>query len=235
LVDFCYRLERLRIGDEVLILNRPQLEAALAAVGAAAPVVDRWSVIIGLAGSALYPQEKVDVQYGEAQALGRQFGVTVRDGIPGVTHETIEKLMTAVSPDPYWKLSRRGACQDVFFLTTLDKATHFVEIAEAAAQRCGYPADDIGVYIQPQHQGVSHHVEFSFPYDPASPREVETVKRVYEAASSALVAEQAYFSRPYGIWADHVYSRDATATRVLNVVKDIVDPNRVLNPGKLCF
>jgi FAD/FMN-containing dehydrogenase len=32
-----------------------------------------------------------------------------------------------------------------------------------------------------------------------------------------------------------VYSRDATATRVLRTVKGILDPKNVLNPGKLCF
>ena len=45
----------------------------------------------------------------------------------------------------------------------------------------------------------------------------------------------AYFSRPYGIWANMVYKADARTTVVTQKVKDIFDPNNVMNPGKLCF
>ena len=41
--------------------------------------------------------------------------------------------------------------------------------------------------------------------------------------------------KDYNKWAEMVYGRDVMATRVLRVVKHIVDPKNVLNPGKLCF
>jgi FAD/FMN-containing dehydrogenase len=31
------------------------------------------------------------------------------------------------------------------------------------------------------------------------------------------------------------YNRDAQTTTVLKKIKDIFDPNHVMNPGKLCF
>jgi FAD/FMN-containing dehydrogenase len=43
------------------------------------------------------------------------------------------------------------------------------------------------------------------------------------------------FTTPYGPWADMVYSRAASYTAVMKVVKDALDPNKILNPGKLCF
>ena len=73
------------------------------------------------------------------------------------------------------------------------------------------------------------------PFDPTKPADVAAVRAIHDQASRALVAEGAYFSRPYGAWADLVYSRDATARSVLRVVKRIVDPKNILNPGKLCF
>ena len=103
------------------------------------------------------------------------------------------------------------------------------------ARELSYGTDRIGVYIQPQHQGVSQHVEFTIPYDEADSEDRAAAKRLFAAASERLVAQGAYFSRPYPPWADLVYSRDATATRVLRTVKQIVDPNNVMNPGKLCF
>jgi FAD/FMN-containing dehydrogenase len=78
-------------------------------------------------------------------------------------------------------------------------------------------------------------VEFSLPYDPSDAKEVAKIKELYTQASEELMAQGAYFSRPYGLWADLVYSRDATARSVLRTVKQIVDPKNVLNPGKLCF
>ncbi len=232
LVDFCYRLERLRIGDEVMILNRRQLRAVIGKTngcGCGCGGAD-WTVVIGLAGRALYPQEKVDVQEHELQALVKEFGLQALDAPPEVAASLL-----AVSGETYWKVASKGACQEIFFLTTLDKAPRFVKTVEQVAARFEYPASDIGIYIQPQHHGVSQHVEFSLPYNPADKREVEKVKAIYTAASEELVAQGAYFSRPYGAWADLVYSRDATSSRVLRTVKQIVDPNQILNPGKLCF
>jgi hypothetical protein len=78
-------------------------------------------------------------------------------------------------------------------------------------------------------------VEFTISYDAADSRDAAAAKRLFLTASEKLVAQGAYFSRPYGPWEDLVYSRDATATRVLRTVKQIVDPNHVMNPGKLCF
>jgi FAD/FMN-containing dehydrogenase len=49
------------------------------------------------------------------------------------------------------------------------------------------------------------------------------------------VKQGAYFSRPYDIWANMVYNRDAQSTMLLKEIKEIFDPNHVLNPGKLCF
>jgi FAD/FMN-containing dehydrogenase len=50
-----------------------------------------------------------------------------------------------------------------------------------------------------------------------------------------MFEQGAYFSRPYGIWANMVYNPDARNTIVTKKIKDILDPNHVMNPGKLCF
>jgi FAD/FMN-containing dehydrogenase len=54
-------------------------------------------------------------------------------------------------------------------------------------------------------------------------------------ASQELMKQGAFFSRPYGIWADMAFNRDAQTTIVLNKIKKIFDPNGIMNPGKLCF
>jgi hypothetical protein len=103
----------------------------------------------------------------------------------------------------------------------------------AAAHK--YPAADVGVYLQPQHQGVAYHCEFSLPFAPDDRREAGNVRSLFTAASRQLINDGAYFSRPYGEWADPVYNRDAAGRDALRTVKKILDPNNVLNPSKLCF
>jgi FAD/FMN-containing dehydrogenase len=61
------------------------------------------------------------------------------------------------------------------------------------------------------------------------------VQELFRDASHRLFRQGAYFSRPYGIWADMVYNADAQTTIVTRKIKGIFDPNNVMNPGKLCF
>lgn len=132
LVDFCCRIERFRLGDEVLILNRRQFAAALGkcAGGASRSGLPEWSVLIGLAGTALYPQEKVDVQEHEFEAAARQFGLELQESVEGASNAEIMSCLESLSPTPHWKLAAKGGCQDVFFLTTLDKVPQFVRTVE---------------------------------------------------------------------------------------------------------
>jgi hypothetical protein len=78
-------------------------------------------------------------------------------------------------------------------------------------------------------------VEFSLPFDPGSESETATVQGLFTRASVELSKQGAFFSRPYGIWADMAYGRNAGHTSLSRKLKGLFDPNNVLNPGKLCF
>jgi FAD/FMN-containing dehydrogenase len=98
---------------------------------------------------------------------------------------------------------------------------------EAAAAAAG-PGARPGVYLQPVHQGAGLHCELLVPDPPAGPGEASAVARAaFEAG--------AYFSRPYGEWADWVFAADPATAALTRTVKDIFDPRHVMNPGKLCF
>jgi FAD/FMN-containing dehydrogenase len=57
-----------------------------------------------------------------------------------------------------------------------------------------------------------------------------------EEGSEVLAAKGAFFSRPYGSWARLAYVReDAQVVIGQRKLKNIFDPNGILNPGKLCF
>jgi FAD/FMN-containing dehydrogenase len=139
------------------------------------------------------------------------------------------------SNEPYWKLGNKGGCQDIFFLTTLNRVPEFVTAMYSLAEAVDYAPSDLGVYIQPTHLGTSCHVEFSLPFDPGDEKEVAKVQGLFTRASEELSKQGAFYSRPYGIWADMAYSRNAEHTSISRELKGLFDPNTVLNPGKLCF
>jgi glycolate oxidase len=50
-----------------------------------------------------------------------------------------------------------------------------------------------------------------------------------------LMAQGAFFSRPYGENAGIIMNRDAAHKAVLTKLKNLFDPNKVMNPGKIGF
>jgi len=239
LIECAYRLLRIRLGDEFFVLNSAELAAILSRDADEVQTVrDRlppWVIIMGIAGRDLFPEEKVNYQEKDVKDIAQQVGLRLLPAVSGIRAGEIMTAILNPSPTPYWKLTYRGACQDIFFLTTLDKIPTFINTVFATANSLQYPVSDIGIYIQPQHQGTSCHCEFNLPYASGDSMETERVRELLEMSSEALIKQGAYFSRPYGIWADMVYNRDAANKEMIRTIKRIFDPNNILNPGKLCF
>ena len=239
LIECAYRLLRVRLGDEFLILNSADLAAILSrdadGVQALRSKLPPWIIVMGIAGRDLLPEEKVAFQENDAGDIVQQFGLRLLPAVSGITGGQVMSTMLNPSPVPYWKIACKGACQDIFFMTTLDRVPEFVSRVFAAANALGYPVSDIGIYLQPQHQGTSCHCEFNLPYNSSNRIETDRVRELLETSSEALIGQGAYFSRPYGIWADLAYNRDACNRELLRTIKGIFDPGNILNPGKLCF
>jgi len=235
LVDFVYKLDRIRLGDEVLLLNDAYLTRLLKASGAVDPAaLPTWTLVLGLGGREHFAAERVAVQKKDALDMAAEYGIKLVPAVPGAATEDIASVLAGCCETP-WKLAAEGACADVFFVTTLEEAPAFVEIAHIVADGHAYAAEDVGVYIQPQHQGVTHHVEFSLPYEAGDADTKQDMAELSADLAANLIAAGAYFSRPYGAWAQPVYNRDAAARDALRKVKAIFDPAGILNPGKLCF
>lgn len=239
LIDLTYRLLRFRFGDELLLLNSSNLASILRdgteQIGALREKLPPWVILVGVAGRSILPRERVEFQEKDIKEIAGEFGLQVQSEVSGAMDEEVLEAILNPSREPYWKLDYKGGCQDIFFMTTLDRTPEFVRTMYSIAEASNYPGSDIGVYIQPVHQGVSCHCEFSLPYEPADEVEVARTKELYTRASSKLLEQGAFFSRPYDIWANMVYSRDPQTMVVLRKIKNIFDPNNVMNPGKLCF
>jgi FAD/FMN-containing dehydrogenase len=239
LIDFTYRLLRFRYADELFIMNNTNLAYALGEnagqIKALRDQLPQWTVLVGIAGREELPEERVEFQEKDISEIARQFGLELMPAVPGARGEQVLEVILKPSHEPYWKIGYKGGCQDIFFITTLDRTPKFVGIVNPVAEASGYPPPDIGIYLQPRHQGANCHCEFSLPYAPDDMEEVSRIQALYTAASKELLDQGAFFTRPYDIWADMAFRRDAQSTTLLKKIKGIFDPNGVMNPGKLCF
>jgi hypothetical protein len=139
------------------------------------------------------------------------------------------------SGDSYWKYQPQGDFREIFFITTLDRSSPYIDIMYRTARGTGVPDTQIGVYLQPMVQGSSCHCEFDLYFNPDDRQEEARTRLLFERASSALIHEGTFFSRPYPSWAEEVYQTKATFVDSLKKVKSVFDPNSIMNPGKLCF
>jgi FAD/FMN-containing dehydrogenase len=239
LFDFTYRVLRFRYADELFLINNTDLASILGEnsdqIQALKDQLPPWAVIISIAGREELPEERVEFQQKDISEIAQQFGLELITALPAASGAQVLQVILNPSREPYWKLGYKGGCQDIFFVTTLDKTPEFIKTMYLVAETSGYPTSDIGVYIQPRHQGVNCHCEFSLPYNPDNQGEVTRMQALYAGASEALINQGAFFTRPYGIWANMAFNRDAQTTTLLRNIKSVFDPRGVMNPGKLCF
>jgi len=239
LIELVYRMLWLKIVDECIIVNG----TALAAMVTTSPEqysrlknnLPRWILFFCLAGYDYFPAERVVFQEKEMMEAAQHIGIEPGSSLAGISAFEMLKLLAQPSDDPHWKLRQKGACQDIFFQTTMDKVPKFTDIMFDAAGKHGYYNSDIGIYIQPLVQGTSCHVEFELLYNPAEAKESAKIKEIEIRSAEALMSAGAFFSRPYGAICDLAYRRDAETTAALRKVKRIFDPNNIMNSGKLCF
>ena len=235
--EFIRKVVRLRFSDELMVMNGAYLASLL---GETADEVKqlkmelpKWVALAGVLGRQMLAQERFESQQLDIADIAQQFGLKMTPSLPGINGEKVLNKLINPSGEKYWKETAKGAFEDIFFLTKLDETNLFIDMAYRLAEKEGYPANDMGIYIQPKHRGSCYHLEFNLPYNPDCAKSTEKTKNLFQKASEQLCAMGAYFSRPYGIWSRLQLNKDAQTTMFLKDLKGIFDPNNVMNPGKL--
>ena len=156
LVDFTYRLDRVRLGDEVLIVNDAYLARLLARRrrgGRSRRAAHLEARPRARRPRALRRRARRGPEEGRRGARRgvRSDAAAVRPRRGHRRHRRGPRrlLRDAVEAGGRGRLRRRALRQHA------REAPAFVEIAHIVAGGHGYAAEDVGVYIQPQHQGVT--------------------------------------------------------------------------------
>jgi FAD/FMN-containing dehydrogenase len=239
LVELSLQLLRIREGDHLFILNALNLAAMLAKtpeeIEALRATLPPWVLVVSAEAYGELPADRVDwLERDIAEMAFRTGGLDVVTPIPGASGDVLSKILDTPTDD-YFKERYRGGFSDVFFLSVMTKAEEFVDTMTDMAMAKGFSPEDIGIYIQPIVQGSGAHIEFDLYYDPADAPTVDKVKWLSTEGTFELANKGAFFSRPYGYWSTVAYGRAPLTADLQRKLKDIYDPNGVLNPGQLCF
>jgi hypothetical protein len=240
IMELVHWLVRLRIPNECFILNNANLAAIMAekSPGDYKTIKESlpdWILFYNLAGYDYFPEERISSYEEDVKELAQRAGVAPGRSIGGVSAYELRKVVQAESGEPYWKLRQKGACQDIFFISNFQKVSSLVDTMCDAADKAGYPALEMGIYIQPIVQGANFHCEFNLFYDPENLREAGRVRQLAGGTINSLMANGAFFSRPYGEDSRTIVNKDAATVMALQRVKTILDPDKIMNPGKLCY
>lgn len=238
-----YKIQRRMMGLECFLLNNLNLATILAEkipddIEELIEILPEWTLILVLSGGKRHPEMKIEYEEEALREVGREFLLTKimtsLPGIPGVEKKLLGMLRGGWPKDKaYWKFSCKGSCQDIFFLTTLEKVPTFLEALRRVLAT--HKVMDVGFYIQPIEYGRACHFECNVYYDGSNVKQVERTRSFYAEAAELLLDLGALFTRPYGVLADLVYARTTTYTATLKKLKALYDPNNILAPGKLCF
>jgi hypothetical protein len=236
-----YKLQRRHVGNECFVLNRFMLAQLLAETSEDFETLMEdlppYTLVMVVAGAPRRPLERIayeeEAMHEVAASLNFEMTKTV-GGVSGLGTTMLDKLRNFSEDGDYWKTKFKNTSQDIFFITTMDRAQYYTDIALGYAASAGLNAQEVGVYMQPLERGRACHLNFSLPCDATCERDLARVGDLHADLSERLISEGAFFTRPYGPWADIVYRRTTQYTKMLKELKAVFDPNNILNPGKLC-
>ena len=239
LTDLAYAMTQRRLGDELFLLNAQALAGILekdtSKIEGLAKKLPPWILFYCVAGYEIFPELRVRQQEQDIATLANKLGLKAVTDLNGTRGDSLARMIAEPCPEPYWKDRLKGSHAEIFFLTTMDCVPVFLEAMGKLADAHGYPAKDMGVYVQPVQQGRNCHLEFMLPFDRKDADDTKRAQDLFDEAGRVMAEKGAFFSRPYGPWAEIAYSRCPDTVATIKTVKGILDPHHVFNQGRICL
>jgi len=195
-----------------------------------------WILTIALQGPPRLPQEKIAYEKDALTSLCSQLGQDLLTTLPPLDNAQTFFPPFLLRPwDILKKFCFKGSVHPLSFKSPLKRVPEFEALIHTVLTEHNYPHGDMGIYLLPMERGRAVHFECDLHCDLSDQQESEQVKQLWLTLSQTLINRGALFDRPYGAWADMIYAKTGSYTTKLKELKKELDPNNIMNPGKLCF
>ncbi len=180
-------------------------------------------------------QGRVDYQKEDLRDLAKAMNFKITDSLPGEENAAQILLDEFDFPKGYERaMGIKGAYNVIPFICTAMQVPMFDMVSTQMAGAFQYDKKNIGEMLLPA-ESTRFHFQYSFYSNPEVMPEHMVVKKFYEVLSGMLIKMGAFFSRPYGDWASLIYSKANQYKGLIKEYKEVLDPDYIMNPGKLDF
>jgi FAD/FMN-containing dehydrogenase len=201
------QIPRTELGVEYVAINRASLQRLLGEEEDALPA---WSLIVGFEG-----REKL-VSHNEDR-VGR-----LLEKYDCSRNDALVPAMTERLDEPWMEASDNHTA----FFTRFDRAMELNEKVQGAAEEAGVGRADVGKILVSVDRGRAVYAAYDWFCE-------EDCAEALEAANLSIADEGAFFDRPHGSLGRKIYTSIPNHLPVLKHIKGFLDPENVLNPGRI--
>ncbi len=212
---WCWR----RLQGAMFILSAKQLEALTGVSG-----TTEWVAFGNLGVPDFRPEARLAYEWDYVVKDASRLALSPTDHFGGITATAFKEKLYGPASE-CWKTQAFGTYEEIIVTCQLDQAPTLASIIDEESL--------VGIYLQPQVQGVTAHMEFTLQRPPQADQTEWNVH--LKNLAGRLVDAGAFIARPYGNWGQVAFERDANSAWLLETARNLFDPHGVLGSGRLCF